>query len=460
MMMIFNLKISTIIILMLLLTSIYAAPNDIFKNNMSVIIKNEAVPVDGFFFSTGHALAKTSSVMSQKIAQQKAHHNALLGFYRLLLPPLDANSEYDKRLQKKIRNEYLKASSLKLNIQGITTVYELKDGKKYISVLACPIGTNALLQKRFTWKKIINQLSTMAISPASIVGKDLYLEICDKSKISSAQQLLANSLGKKYGQSLKLMMIGKQATYFEPEIAWNIKSVEIKSLSTEDLLSILASVPYHPRVCWKIGERLKQQGLIKNAQIFFALGSVCQALSPDYYEKCMNAKKQFEFSIPQTEIATILTEESYEGLCTKSKFDNKALNSIKIALGQIPAGSLNPPNDENYKNAQEIFFSKDFDVHNAYILYQKSIEKNLSANGCNMAGNCAMLLERPEEAILLLLQAVRISPKHKYAWIHLATAFIDIKKTELAKYCIKKSQGCKPDDWGKKEIERLQNTIK
>jgi tetratricopeptide (TPR) repeat protein len=438
----------------------YADMHEVFKKNRSQILKYEVIEIDGFMFSTGIASIRSNSANSKALARVKAKHNAKIGFIKFRYPDHSNKIKYNTKLQDIILDEFFKIHTEKIILRKLIHVSTVIKNKKVKYVLGCPVKDNSLLSQKYTWKYILEYLRN-SYRVGKPLRKDLYVEIALPENGLVAEKKFTDYLRGKFGGNLQKIISEKLCDSFYPELNLKINKLDIDNFTINKLLFLLNDIPYNPKLCETIGHRLKGNGFYKCALLFLKASLICPDLLPGFNKQC-SIKNNYVPVIkhPVQKLLSLISETLWQQIDQKAKFENISLNKIKKALGKIPAGYVGAPKDKYFNLGQDLFFTKNYDLKKAYSAYESSVANNLSADGCNMAGNCARLLKRSETAILLLLQAVKISPKHKYAWIHLANAFIDINQKRLAEYCIKEAQKCSLDEWGQHEVKIITQKAK
>jgi tetratricopeptide (TPR) repeat protein len=194
--------------------------------------------------------------------------------------------------------------------------------------------------------------------------------------------------------------------------------------SIEELFVLLNQAPYHPRLCFELGEKMEKDSLPRNAQLFWICGSVCPALSSKYAEKCrrkLPSKSLFTFQDPIS-----LDLNSFKEFSGKADFKG-GLQPLNELSGRIPGG-LAPAVDENYQAGMNEF--QEGNLQDAYDHFCRSLAENISFDANNMGGNVARRINKPYEAIALLLQTAAIDPQSPYPWVNLALTFNILQKND------------------------------
>ncbi len=421
-----------------------AGPHELFKADSKKILRDNVTERSGYVFLAGQARSNsTDPQIGFRRAQLNAHEQLL----RYLGGKINYPKSVPTSLRRLVFEEYLKAAGIAFSVEKGEVVYRQHSGNLYTLVLAVPHAGIDFETPSY------EAMSCILLSPAYASGPvarvSVLLEISD-----NPQELLlsfSHRMQRDYGDNLAAMFTGTIAPGFSLRTFREIERTKtFRDNSMEELFVLLNQVPYHPRLCFELAERLEKDGLLRNAELLRTCGSISPALSSEYAEKCRRKLPKTPWlAIPPSLDFDLKPFSSWLGK-TDFKDDLSPLNKLS---GRIPGGMIWAV-DEYYQAGLNAFQANQ--LPEAYEYFCKSLAENISFDACNMGGNTARRIGRPTEAIALLLQAAVLNPKSPYPWVNLALAFDHIQEKTLVEYCLKQAEQRPLDDWSKQQIKHLK----
>lgn len=440
-----------LLLVCLSISAVAATPEDVFNDNKERIVQSKISVINDFVFSVGRV---ESQSLTQEISFSKAKLIAYGNLPIYVVNKIKWPVAFQSSLRQKIFEEYLKTKPTKLFIEGATTVFSNRSGNNYMIVIA--VLKQNIAMEIPDYEQIYTELANKINIKNKAIKPSVIMEIAPESTLKYLLDELSLRISTDYGTSSGDVTADIFASNFILDTSNKINQlVTLDHLLLTDLYSLLNEVPYHPMVCFAIGEKLSSSDMPINAQLLWSRGTVAPELSPKFAELC-NKKLKSPIIFPNKPLIK-LNLTPFKVFLGKAKYDEVSLNILNQAGGRIPAGNKNTPIDENYKSGMQDYNNNN--LISAYSNFCKSVAKNLSFDACNMAGNAARRINKPYEGIPLLLQAVAIDDNKANPWINLAFAFKVLKTPDMVRYCVSNAEKRVLDDWGKKQIAILHKYL-
>lgn len=148
-----------------------------------------------------------------------------------------------------------------------------------------------------------------------------------------------------------------------------------------------------------------------------------------------------------------LPEMLFEASVGKVNFTTPELEFLNEYAGELPIGVPEEPADAEFVAGEAAFASNR--LSEAFAHYTKSVEREVTFAGCNMAGNAGRRIGQDHPSVALLLQAAVADPGIAYPWIHLAWIYRKLGLTEQYQYCIDKIKTYQLDQWSRQQLDLL-----
>ena len=410
----------------------------VFEENKEKILSSENYVAEGCVFATGKMISRSGN---REIGYSKAKLDAISNVISFLEAKVDWPKKIPAGLRKRIWAEYLKCVPVEMTLHRGEVVYRNADRDRYTVVLAVP--EKNILSAPPSFSEIRRTLALPENYRSGKLNLSICLELCSDEIPPSLLEAYAIKLGKEYGENVRQMLLGRNAYSF------HIRREESPADRTlPELLQLLNLSPYDPELCFLIGNALEKDGLRRAAQIFFARGATPWRYLPEYAERCRK-------KIPSRMIKNMpeLPEMLFEASVGKVNFTTPELEFLNEYAGELPIGVPEEPADAEFVAGEAAFASNR--LSEAFAHYTKSVEREVTFAGCNMAGNAGRRIGQDHPSVALLLQAAVADPGIAYPWIHLAWIYRKLGLMEQYQYCIDKIKTYQLDQWSRQQLDLL-----
>ena len=425
---------------------VFAEDGDqVFEKNKEQILKNTCTVVDGYVFSTGtirDALSKSANISFEK-AKLKATENLI--YY--IKSFVDWPQDMDEQTRKMIWDEFVKTTTIKIELQKATSVFRERGNDRFTVVLCCP--QDLVKAERYAFSTIKSTLLNPDTYQSGAVRISVCIELLDDYKINpSMLEVFAHKTAKEYGGNIGQVIRGKNAYSFLPR-----EKTDLSALTMPQLLSLLDQSPYDPEICYYLGMKMRENLFPKTANIFFNRGAVASSLNKDFAEKCKN-----EITLPlagETNLSSF-PEMLSAPFAELASFEEDGLKFLVHSAGLLPVGTKDNPEDKDYLAAKTDFSNNE--LEKAFSDFCASAAAKITFSACNMAGNAGRRIDKKNEAAVLLLHAASIDPSSPYPWVHLAWIYKEKNLEDQMVFCLEKIKSLEQDNWTSEQLKLLEQT--
>ena len=427
-------------------TFVFAEDGDqVFEKNKEQILKNTCTVLDGYVFSTGTINDPQSK--SVNISFEKAKLKAAENIIYYIKSFVDWPQEMDEKTRKMIWDEFVKTTTIKIELQKATSVFRERGNDNFTIVLCCP--QDLVKAEKYTFPTIKSTLLNPDTYRSGAVRISVCIEMLDDYRIDARMlEVFAQKTAKEYGENVGQVIRGKNACSFLPR-----EKTELSSLNMSQLLSLLDRSPYDPEICYFLGMKMRENLFPKTANIFFNRGAVASSFDKDFAEKC---KKEITLPLACETKLPVFPEMLSAPFADTVSFEAESLKFLAHSAGLLPVGTNDNPEDERYLAAKTEFANNE--LEKAFVEFCASAAEKLTFSACNMAGNAGRRIDKKNEAAVLLLHAASIDPSSPYPWVHLAWIYKEKNLEEQKAFCLEKIKSLQQDAWTSDQLKLLEQT--
>ena len=389
------------------IVSVFAesAPENLFKNNQEIILKSGLHRLGDYYFGSARVKSKTNSTSSRLGAISESKLLAKARFVDYLFSSLDFGRISSKDLQKDI----IKAAKIwwkpkrEIFLQNTIVIHKSFQDGIATAVLAVPADSLSVLRVP-SFEEIRKNLIDIALVKGVKVNPYLLLELADENEVNKALLFLASQTRDKYSSSnMEAFILGKPlgdlTKGWTKRVSWD--PMDLEDLTNETLLKILLVRPYDPQVSVKLADSFKRRGYVRCQKLFEE-----RSKAITYYPKKNSqndsspAWASLRFPSPKSipielenklnsMLGSVAGELAEEGYC----------RLIELSKGTLPLLTISKTEDQFFKLGMEIYFSNNLDLDQSTELFIKSLNINITSDGCNMLGACYLHNRQPIRSI-------------------------------------------------------------
>lgn len=388
-------------------------PGQVFQKHSGNVLSSGLFAAEGILFATGRAMPAGSSSEAQLAAERRAEsaaENRLLDWATNEVRwPKDISPTATARLWSSFR----RAEIRRVELQGLQRIECRKqaDGS-YTAVVALP---NYSVQIPANSYQEISQALLRALKRRdSNVDVVAVMEICPSSDMEGAVSLLAERAERDVGPNAACTLRGMALGSI---IA--LKDVDpcVDPLGPDGglgyLWAQLEARPYQPAVCYRLGEVLQHSGFRQAASVLFRRGAGVWPNAPA--SRLCRSANQIKAAAPVSRlIPRDFWLEITEAVPPCSQLLGHAGRLVVLSMGDLPLEVDRAEND-TLKGGLSLFYKNPPDLQGSLTNALASLDYNLTADGCNLAGRCLMLTRRQILAAPFFAQALRFAPNHPHA---------------------------------------------
>jgi tetratricopeptide (TPR) repeat protein len=350
-----------------------------------------------------------------------------------------------RALQRELFIDYVKLQSgFREILPGLKTVYRTPSGHRegdcdYVQVWGISLAD--LTNQIPTWAEV----KALAEMPESYPYPDLnplaVLQIVPAEKRPALVAEFARRVRLAHGADCENVILGRRPGGFSLIEYSKVNRRFLRGMDFRQLFNLLSTLPYHPAILAEMADRYRKAGLEVAARLAASRGKAMPFIDSASAQACRallgpdEAAADAEFPITFGKAEPFA--EAYPLLkpaFMKATFRGSALMALSLWGRPFPGGSTAMPDDPDFHEGERLAATTN-GLFAAYISYRKSVERQLTYEACLRAGKLAREAERPHEAIVLLTQALTISPDDRAVWRELADIAASVDEAGLAKFC-------------------------
>lgn len=416
----------------------------VFEKNKTEILNQKASVYNSYVFGVGKI---SSNTKNRNVGLDQAKIAALANLSYYIGTKVDWPDAISRELREKIWTEYLKCVTFDFSVKKDELLFQASDKNNYIAVIGIP--EKDIIAVIPVFDVIRRTLLTKANYDSGKIRISVCLELCDQDSQEEILTAYSKKMQQEYGVNVANIILGKNALSFLCR-----DDIDLSKYPIHELLTMLEKSPYDPEICYYIGIQMEQDGLLRNAHLFWERGCTASLYDSVYSQKCLSKIKNTK----TVKNYPVLSEMLFLPASGNVNFDNPYLEFLNYYAGMLPVGSAEEPVDNAFSVGQSAFANNQLET--AYSSYLNSVANKITFQACNMAGNAGRRIGREYESIALLLQATAIDPQAVYPWIHLAWIYHNLNLAPQKEFCIEKIKSYKLDQWSSQQLDLLTDSNK
>ena len=438
--------------------NLYADKNieSIYTKYKDKILSEKYKVIDNYVFYVGTANIKDyfDDESSNEIYSD-ASFNADATLLNIISSKAKFPKQFSRDLVGELKQSFLDLKETQIRANKEIVVDRFKKNKTYYVIKVLPY-VNVIFKKN-TYQDIKKTLEQAFLDNNERLSPSAYLEICSPKQLGEVINFYSKVGEAEFNKQLELFIRGdKLSAISDLNIEVYNTLMKIKNnQSINDYFKGLSIVPYHPKLCFYLGNAFEKKGFHRNANLFYLRGTkwpvdikvneLCRKkITIPYFKSKAGKPMSAEWLSLRKQIESKKAELE-NGWAPTSELIIKCLGTIPV---------LNETVTKSYYKGMEQYNNNN--LNEALNLFLEELNNNISSPNCNMIGNCLYYLNHEELALPFFMQSLEMNPDNIDSLIHTAFIFEYLGYLNKAKkYAVKLKESGNIPEWSKEQINRI-----